>query len=397
MSDEAPKPDGAVTVPGERFHEIRIEQVGQRGEGVGRNAEGDVFFVYGALPGDLVRVAAPPGKRYREARLVTVLEPSPDRVEPPCPYFDRCGGCDWLHWRYDAQLRGKENSVRRMLERAQLPVEALRPIVPATTTLGYRSRIQVRREGVATGFYERRTNAIVDVERCAVALPELNEALAALRREPVSPGRTKIEFYRRDDGSVGRAVNRPHAAMGFTQIHREQNVLLRQTVAAQVQAARARKVLELFCGDGNLTFAYLGAVERVVAVDVSEPALEAARSERARVEPEPPYRTTFLTSAIGPRTLGKTPPDFRRAYDTLVLDPPRVGIGTTLRAFLQPSLRSIIYVACSPTAFSVDVQQLRRDFRLVEIVPIDMFPQTHHVELVARFERRAAPVDTSAP
>jgi 23S rRNA (uracil1939-C5)-methyltransferase len=390
MSDEAPQLDFPLSPSAEKTHVIRIEQVGQRGEGVGRSLGGDVFFVYGAVPGDRVRVAAPPGKRYREARLVEVLEPSPDRVTPPCPYFERCGGCDWLHWGYEAQLRGKEGIVRRMLERAQLPVEALRPIVPAKTVLGYRSRVQVRREGASTGFYERRSHAIVDVERCAVALPEINAALAALRREPAPPGRTKVELFRRDDGSVGRAVNLPHAAMGFTQIHREQNELLRQTVAAQVRAAGARKVLELFCGDGNLTFAYFPAVDRIVAIDVSEPALEAARTTREKVEPVPPFRITFLTSAIGPRTLGKTPPDFRNAYDTLVLDPPRVGIGTTLSAFLQRNLRSLIYVACSPTAFSVDVQLLRKEFRLMEIVPIDMFPQTHHVELVARFERVSA-------
>lgn len=388
MSHEA---ENLVTTPPsslpEKSYEIVIEQVGQRGEGVGRSDSGDVFFVYGALPGDRVRVAAPPGKRYREARLVALLEPSKDRIDPPCAYFDRCGGCDWLHWKYESQLKGKEGIVRRMLERAQLPLDALRPILPAKSVLGYRSRIQVRREGDATGFFGRRSHDIVDVDRCVVARPELNAALAALRTEPTAPGRTKVELHLHDDGTVGRAVNRPHAALGFTQIHREQNALLQQTVAEMVKRAEAKKVLELFCGDGNLTFAYLPHVERVVAVDASEPALEAARTRRAELEPNPPYRTTFLTSAIGPRTLGKTPPDFRATYDTLLVDPPRVGIGSTLRAFLPPSLRSILYVACSPTAFSVDVQLLRKSFRLVELVPIDMFPQTHHVELVARFER----------
>lgn len=397
MPEYAKNLPGPVTpVAEEKSYDILIEQVGQRGEGVGRSADGDVFFVYGAIPGDRVRVAAARGKRYREARLVELLSPSPDRQTPPCAYFDRCGGCDWLHWNYEAQLRGKEGIVRRMMERAQLPLEALRPILPAKTVLGYRSRIQVRREAGATGFYARRSHDIVDVESCAVARPELNTALRGLRLEPMAEGRTKVEFHLRDDGSVGRAVNLPHAALGFTQIHREQNALLRETVATAVRAAQAKKVLELFCGDGNLTFAYLPHVERIVAADASEPALEAARKERERVEPTPPYRTTFLTAAVGPRTLGKTPPDFRASYDTLVLDPPRVGIGSTLRAFLQPNLRSILYVACSPTAFSVDVQMLRKDFRLVELIPIDMFPQTHHIELVARFERVPVSRDSGA-
>jgi len=363
--------------------------VGQRGEGVGRSAEGDVFFVYGALPGDRVRIAAPAGKRYREAQLVALLEPSSDRVVSPCPYFESCGGCDWLHWNYEAQLKGKEGIVRRMMERSQLPLEALRPILPAKSNFNYRSRIQLRRDAGKTGFYERGSHDIVDVEHCAVARPELNEALTALRREPAPEGQTKVELILREDGSVGRALNLPHGAMGFTQIHRQQNELLRLTVANQVRAAGARKVLELYCGDGNLTFSYLPYVERVVACDASEPALEVAREKRARIEPNPPYRSTFLTSAVGPRTLGKTPPDFREAYDTLLLDPPRVGIGSTLRAFLHPQLQSIVYVACSPTAFSVDVQVLRNDFQLMEILPIDMFPQTHHVELVARFARRS--------
>ena len=135
--------------------EVRIERIGQRGQGVGADLTGNIYFVSGTLPGDVAIVEfKADAKRYRDARLVELKVPSSARLVPQCKYFGECGGCDWLNWTYEEQLKAKQAMLIHVLERAGVGVENLLPIQGAAKQLGYRNRIQLRREGSKTGFYQ---------------------------------------------------------------------------------------------------------------------------------------------------------------------------------------------------------------------------------------------------
>lgn len=367
--------------------ELTIARVGLMGQGVGYDAEGNIYFVPGAIPGD--RVAVEIGnsrKKYRDAELVEILAAGPERREPACPHFTQCGGCDFLHWEYPAQQRAKDEILRHVLERADLKAERFLPMLGAQQPEGYRNRIQVRRRGERVGFMRKRTRDLIDVEKCLIADPRLNEALTQLRSEPpTSDEMHKIELYVREDGTVARVVDRPHAADGFAQVNVAQNDVLKALVASHLEARGARNVLELFCGNGNFARHYVKQVERVVGVDVSQAALADGRARRA---PEDEKKLLFLQGFVGRATLRNLPPDFRNHYDTLIIDPPRTGAGCDLSDFDHPDLKTIVYISCSPVSFSQDVQSLKKHFRLVEVQAVDMFPHTRHIEFVARFERR---------
>lgn len=316
--------------------EVDIQKVGQQGQGVGYDPTGNIYFVPGAVPGDRVRVEfAPSAKKYRDAELVEVVQQSPDRTTPPCPYFNSCGGCDWLHWTYAAQVSAKDMILRHTLERGQLVPRHWLPFARAEQTFGYRNRIQVRRDANSLGFMRRKTNEIVDVERCLVAHPALNEELAAIRREPPPPAGApaqKIELFLSSSGRVLRVQDMPHGAAGFAQVNEAQNETLKKIVSDMVVASKSKQVLELYCGNGNLTFAFAPHVEHTIAFDSNENALESARLRRdADKAPDDiaqaPSRTAFVNAMIDRALLRKLPPDFRGQYDTLVLDPPRSGLG----------------------------------------------------------------------
>jgi 23S rRNA (uracil1939-C5)-methyltransferase len=365
----------------DQIREIPIHQIGREGQGVGFDGEKNLYFVPGALPGDVVRVRFPSTqKRYRDAELVEVVNHSPQRRKPVCPHFLECGGCDWLHWEYEGQVRAKEEGLRHVMERANLSVPEWRPMRKATTTLGYRSRIQLRHEGTRLGFFKRRTHDIVDVDHCPVSHPKINAELARLRESlPPAGAMRKLELALNSQGEVERVWDSPHGFAGFTQVHPEQNEVLKSIVGEAISRGGSRRVLELYAGDGNLTFAYADLVDEVMAVEINSPSVDKARRQN-----KPAVR--FLNEPVRPGLRRKLPRDFVDHYDTLLLDPPRSGADRSIRELIHPGLRNIIYVSCSALTFSQDaIPLVKRGFVLQRLEPIDMFPHTRHVELVAEF------------
>lgn len=373
------------------FAEIVIQKMGLEGQGVGNDTEGNIYFVPGMVVGDRVRVEYEEGqKRFRDIIASELLAASPDRIDPACDYFQSCGGCDWLHWKYSEQLRAKQSIVEHVFQRGNIHPVQMKPILGAEQTLGYRNRIQVRRESGKLGFYRRKSHDVVDVKQCAVAHPAINADLKDLREtsSPSSPGKHKFEIYLDPTGKVARLQDRPHAAEGFAQVHDGQNEILCNLVREACINGDSRNVLELYCGAGNLTYRYLDTVQRVLGVDFDPRAIASAISRRAEADAG---KAAFFAMQVDGRLSRNLPPDFRLSYDTLILDPPRQGVGDFIERFVHPGLRRIIYVSCSPVSFSRDAQCLLKHFILQTVQPIDMFPHTRHVELVAIFQRSSSP------
>lgn len=365
--------------------EIQIERVGLEGQGVGYDASGNIYFVPRALPGDRVRVRYNEDeKRYRDAKIIEHLTLSEARKEPACRYFQLCGGCDWLDWEYAAQVAAKEAILRHVIERTPFRPKEWLPFLGSKQIYGYRNRIQLKREGKEVGYYQRNSHRLVSIESCAIAHSALNDQIAILR-EQTAPSYSKVELTVDEGGNVSKAFDSPHGSAGFCQVNPVQNAVLRSLVKDRIQKAQSKKVVELFCGDGNLTFAYQSDVEQVIAADASEPAIEKAVELATSQNLS---HVKFLRSPVGFSLTRKIAQEGGEAYDTLLLDPPRVGVGKPLEFFIQPKLKNIIYISCSPVSFSKDVVNLKRyQFVLEDVQGIDMFPHTRHIELIARFSR----------
>lgn len=366
--------------------EIEIKRVGLEGQGVGYDEEGNIYFVPQTLPGDHVRVGFGTLKKYRDATLLEVLSTSLQTVKSECKYFHQCGGCDWLNWKYEEQLKAKEEILRHVLERGTLTPEKFLPMLGAKNTLGYRNRIQLKARGKEIGFFKRHTHDIIDLESCAVAHPKLNAHLAKMRATRTFDKPTRVELFINESGEVVESLDAQSGAQGFAQINDEQNENLKNLLKKHIEESNSKQVLELYAGDGNLTFAYLPLVKQVLAFDFSAPAIQTARERRDALGEEG-KKVSFFKDMVDAKLKAKLPEDFVKSYDTIVLDPPRSGAGDFLDKFLHANVKTIIYVSCSPVAFSQDVQAFKKDFKLEQIQPIDMFPQTRHIEFVAKFVR----------
>ena len=371
--------------------EVEIERVGYEGQGVGFDDEGHVYFVPNTIPGDRAFVSYDPGsRRYRDAILKDVIRPSPNRVHPVCSFFPDCGGCDWLHWDYPAQLRAKEEILSHVLKRAKNEPETFLPSQGAAQNLGYRNRIQMQVQGRRLGFFKKRSHDIVEIDQCKMAHPKLNRAISNLKKQLIersTKGKetTRVELSIDEKGSVAHCFNAYAKESRFVQINQAQNKILRQKVKERICDSGSEQVLELYCGDGNLTFAYQEHVRKIIAYDISGAAIvEASRKARNLELSE---KAEFFSLPVDHKLKRKLPAYFRNQYDTLVVDPPRKGMEEALKNLLHPGLKNIIYVSCSPLAFSKDIQCLEKQFHFKSVQIVDMFPHSRHIEFISCFVR----------
>src|SRR6266481_5499234 len=172
-----------------RVVDLKIEDIAFGGKGVARE-QGKAVFVPYTVESELVSAEiVREKKQFAEAELVEVKQASPDRVEPQCPYFGRCGGCAYQHISYEHQLAIKWRQVRDALQRiGKLKGVPMRPIIPSSEQYAYRNRITVHAQDGVIGFFRRESNRLIDIERCPISRDEVNRSLAELRAQHVRDG-----------------------------------------------------------------------------------------------------------------------------------------------------------------------------------------------------------------
>ncbi len=352
--------------------ELQIDRLAAGGDGVGRH-EGRVVFVPLTAPGDRVRVEVVRGyARYARARLVEVLRPGPDRREPPCPLFGRCGGCTWMHLTEELQRAARVEIVRDALARIG-GVNALPPIewLPSPASLRYRARARVAVEGGRVGFRERASRRVVDVEGCAVLDAETQQALARLRaRPPRGPTQIEIAGFG-EKARVGDRVLQVGAG-AFFQANRLLWEAWQNTVAEA--CGRGECVVELYAGAGFYTVLLTERFARVVAVERGP----AARSARANTTAE----------VVGADAERWAPEHLARlAPEVVLVNPPRRGCHVSVSEAIRDAAPArVVYVSCEPTTLARDVRRLSEFWRVTKLVVIDALPQTHHVEVICVLE-----------
>jgi tRNA/tmRNA/rRNA uracil-C5-methylase (TrmA/RlmC/RlmD family) len=391
--------------------QLRVGAPAHGGHCVARDPDGRIVFVRHALPGELVlaHVTEEAGSFWR-ADAVEVLEPSPNRVSPPCPHAGpgRCGGCDWQHASGRAQRDIKAAVVREQFARlAQLDVPVTVEELPGGL-LGWRTRVQwaIGPDGVL-GLRRHRSHDVELIEACPLGAPQVAEPPTP------QPGLTGIEVVRGDDGALtvlGRAPGpgqqargrRPpdrvrllsgparlsHTvagrtfevdAAGFWQVHPYAAQAFAAALLDMVRVRPGERVLDLYAGAGLFTTLLaeaVGAHGEVVGVELSAQAVADAESNLAGLP-----QARVVRARVSPRVVGDT--------DVVILDPPRSGAGRDVMAAVAAHTRRAVgYVACDPATLARDVRAAAdAGWQLARLRAFDAFPMTQHVECVAVLSR----------
>ncbi|MCC7441330.1 MAG: class I SAM-dependent RNA methyltransferase [Bdellovibrionales bacterium] len=359
-----------------------MEDLARGGAGVGRAPDGRTVFTPLTLPGDRVRIrVVKEEKRYLHAELEEILTPSPQRVIPRCSVFGKCGGCDWQHVPYEMQWATKVRGIREALARASIPAPAPWAEFPAADPWNYRNRVQLRGRGSEIGFHARGSHGLVNIERCEIARPEINAALAEARARGQALGReykVEIEVLRE---SARMTWDSPHGTAGFRQVNDAQNERLRTWVAEALMEGGPSALLDLYGGDGNLTSSLARRVDHVDVVDLGAP-----RERPPGIPENLRYHRAPVAAWLGRRQAN----DAKATH--VVVDPPREGVGRELPVMLDSlrklGARAVVAVGCDPDSWARDLKGWTgAGWRITRVAVLDLFPQTRHVEAVARLER----------
>jgi 23S rRNA (uracil1939-C5)-methyltransferase len=416
---------------------LAIQSMAFKGYGLAR-LDGKILFVSYAVTGDEVEAEIiQERKDYAVAKLVHLLKPSPWRVEPRCPYFGTCGGCQWQHIDYGVQAELK----RRILEETLTRLGRLKEIpsievVPSPRFYDYRTRVQFKVKGKMLGFFAERSYRVVDIRSCPIADPLINQILLFLRQSHplfrsvneievnISPGsghgvlivhplvfdqgmRKALQGFLRThptlkgiavttagrleilgdpyltytisipaEGPPGNLLLRT-SPESFFQVNLEQNQRLIDTVLQFADLRGEEEVLDLYAGVGNLTLPLALSSQSALGIEGNRTAAEDARfnAERNGIE-----NCRFVHGKVEEvlPTLG------REKIDVAVVDPPRTGCKAAVRALIGLCPRRIVYVSCNPATLARDLYLFAtHGYSPQAIRLLDFFPQSYHMEAVA--------------
>lgn len=380
--------------------ELRIDSLANLGAGVGR-IDGWVVFVPFSLPGEMVRARVfRNDKNCSHADLVAVLEPSPDRVEPGCPLFGECGGCQYQHLAYDNQLAWKTRQVGELLKHMAGIEFAVNECLSTEQIWNYRSKITPHfaqpREGDLgpIGFLAfGRRSQLVDVPQCPIAMDVINRELPAirdgLRARAATFKRGATVLLRATEGRVEtdfRAIATEHVgelkfqflAGDFFQNNPFILPAFTGYVAQQAAAGGAKFLVDAYCGSGLFALTLAKDFQQVAGVEVSETSCEWARKNAAA---NGISNATFLTASAEEIFAGIA---FPAAETAVVIDPPRKGCTPEfLDQLVKFGPARVAYVSCDPATQVRDLKLLGEGgYRLEDVQPFDLFPHTRHLECV---------------
>ena len=374
------------TAIGER-HVLTIEDIAFGGEGVGHVGEFVVFVAF-VVVGETVEVEMTEvKKKFGRAKLLRVIEASPLRVTPECRFFAACGGCQYQHIAYTEQLRIKHKQIADLFQRVGGFAQAVvAPVVPCPQPYGYRNRIMIRSQWnkpaqkLNIGFIRWDNGLVEDLDECKIAEPALSEQIKHVRANPPPKGGIKVVLrIPPEDWVVPRD--------SFFQNNFFLLPKLVETVRGFVKDGGAKHLIDLYCGVGFFGIELADAVESFVGVEFDRQAIKAAQENAKSRNRTNGEFIAGMVEEVLPALIKKFSPE----ATTTVLDPPRKGcLPQTLQLLRDTGPAQIIYISCHPATMARDLNTLCADgvFELVQVVPLDMFPQTQHVECVADLRRK---------
>ena len=378
---------------------VEIAGFGKFGEGFALYKEKPVF-VLGAIPGEVLTAQPLITKRkYMIAQIVEIVKASSERIVAPCPYFGPCSGCQWQHINYDHQLKLKRDLVLEACrDSATIKDNMVSPTIPSPRTFAYRNhaRFTVRNKGMI-GFTNRDTRRFIPIDKCMLMDNWINETLANLQSHCAETSQislrhgTNTESYLIQPRLVANKIDvrtgdkwYEEKVLGhlfrvsspsFFQVNTEQLSIIAKLIAEEMCFTGEQIIVDAYSGVGTFSVLLAGSVQKVIAIEESTAAIDDA------LENIKGFPNIQLLKGKTENILNQ----ITEPIHSIILDPSRVGCEeSVLKTLSMMAPKTIIYVSCDPDSFARDLKILEEGgFSLRKIQPVDMFPQTRHIELIA--------------
>ena len=411
------------------MEKVLIEKLDHQGRGIGRLND-KVIFVNNALPGEEVNVEITlEKKKFYEGRLVEIINESAERVQSKCPYFHECGGCDLLHLSYENQLRFKQNKVRDILtkySKIENIKTKIKDIIPSDDVFGYRNKVTFQVEK-NIGFYKRKSYDLIPISKCLLITDNMNGILNTIKDNFDLSDFDKVvikdmgncqvmltiylhrfnqidkimdifgqnveslnifvknKLYNTNNKSniIARLVNFQFlvSSEAFFQVNLGQTVKLYNKVLEYCNLNSSDLVLDLYCGTGTIGIFLSPHCNQVLGIEINNEAIKNANDNK---ELNNISNIDFM--------VGDTKDLIKKVNfkpNIIVVDPPRSGLDeSVISDIIKLKPERLVYVSCDPMTLARDLSLLNDKYEIIEVTPVDMFPNTNHVENVCSLRIR---------
>ncbi len=397
--------------------QVTIEKQDHFGRGIA-HLDQKIMFVERALPKETCQIEIVQSKKnYQLAQIVKLETSSIERCESICPYYSKCGGCELLHQTYSGQLRFKNQKIEEILTKyAQIDPKVIQPIL-ASNPIRYRNKVTLHIEKDKIGYYEAKSHRLIEVSDCLLLDAQLVEVMQLLQEfikdhhelksAMIKVGRKTKEVMLAVTGKTNRdhlkqffqnkvttllynhkiLFGRPYITSqvfnqtfeiteeSFFQVNNDMIERLYQVVIELVQSLRSQEVLDLYCGTGTIGLLVSPFVQKVIGVEIVQEAVASAKRNKKRNHIS---NVSFIEGQVE-----KSLSILTKQIDTVIVDPPRSGLDSfTVQKLLEVRPQNVIYVSCDPMTLARDLNKLQKEYDVNLVRPVDMFPNTHHVESI---------------
>lgn len=410
------------TIKIDEIYEAKIESLENEGSGVAK-INGMVIFIPKTLVGEKVRFRITEIKKnYAKGKLIEVLEKSKHRINPCCPYYEECGGCNLRHQENEENLRFKKQKVENAIKRIGKLDIKVNDIIPSIRNDNYRNKASFKVENDKIGFYSEGTYQLVDIKECKLMKNEINDSLYYIRQYlkdnkneiknitikygnalnevlidiySINDNDDKICKYLIDNianlktiifndkviyknGYISQIINGLMfncSAKSFFQVNDMQAEKLYNKAISLANLKENDTVLDLYCGTGTISCIVSSYVKKVIGIEIVEDAINDAKCNLMF------NSINNVKLIVG--DVSKKVSKIKDKIDAIFVDPPRKGIDRkTISIIKNIKAKIIIYISCNPVTMARDLNYLSDIYEVKEVTPVDMFPNTAHVECV---------------
>ena len=404
--------------------EVLIDRLDHQGRGIGK-IDNKTIFVYDALPNELVDVEIVfENKKIMEGKVIKYLKISPKRIEPICPYFKECGGCDLMHINYDEELKYKENKVKQIVEKfSSIDKNVIKQIVGNDNDF-YRNKSTLH-VNCKVGYYSKKSKNIVPIDKCYIVDEKINEILNILKQLDLkniyevvvrtskylddsmiilkinnSINQNIIDRLKEITNNIIIYQNKKYTTLygngyiydmigeykfkispdSFFQINTKQAKKLYDKVLEYLEPTSNDKVLDLYCGTGTIGIYISKYVKEVKGIEINKYAVK-----DAFINEEINKINNINFECLDASDISKV----KEKFDKIIVDPPRNGLDKkTIEYLIKSNVKRIVYVSCDPVTLTRDLELLKDYYDISEITPVDMFSRTYHVENVTLLKKK---------
>ena len=398
---------------------MKIEKLDYYGRGISRSS-GKVYFIENALKDEDVSITLlKEKKKYCEAKLKEISNISKDRTEAKCKYYNFCGGCQLMHIKEEKQESFKKAKVEEILKKFLNYNKDVNDIV-FSKNFNYRNKVVLHVKDNKLGFYKNKTNELIEIDKCLLLNPVINDLISYLKNHvelkyiekiTIKVGNKTNEVMLIIDGSItyyqklleivdvliinekvmttkdyitSYIGNKKYIIKrnSFFQVNYDISTKMYDKVKDVTVRKKSKNVLDLYCGTGTIGIYISDVVSKITGIEVVSDAIESANTNKKINNVE---NIEFILGKVEDKL------DFisNNNIDTIIVDPPRSGLHKKVIPILERiSPKTIIYVSCDPITMARDIKLLSNNYELVEVTPYDMFPNTYHCEAIAVLERK---------